>query len=92
MPHYFDEEDTVVRSSRIPDLVDGFHGRIDGRIETDGKVRSVISFVDRARNSHYPYAGFFLQFQGTGKGTVAADDDQGIDPASRALRAAWRRT
>ena len=78
-PHHLDEEDAVVRGSRVANLVHSAHDGVQRRVVADGVVRAVEVVVNGAGQ---PYAGhvvFVRKLQRSRQRAVAADDDEGVD-------------
>ncbi len=69
-----------MRICRVADFVHGLYGRIDGRIESNGKISAEQVIVNRAGNTQDRNIGILLDEQvGAGERAVATNSDQGIN-------------
>ena len=78
--HHLDDEDTLEGRGRVPDLIQGIEGDIDGRVGADGVVDAGDVVVDRRRDADHREAVPLGQDPGPRERAVAADDDEAVDP------------
>ena len=78
-PHNLDEENSVVRTGRVPDAVDGVQCRVDSRIKANGVIGTIEVVVDGTRRTHNRNIELPLQNHSSGEGTVPSDSDQPLD-------------
>ena len=69
--HYLYEENSVVRSCSVPNLINSIQGCIYSGIESYGIVRTIKIIVYSAGNSYYRNAVFIIEKIGSCKCTVA---------------------
>ncbi len=79
--HHLDDEDALERGRRVPDLVHGIEGDIDGRVGPDGGLDAGDVVVDGRRDADDREAVTLGQDPGPGERAVAADDDEPVDAA-----------
>ncbi len=77
--HDLDDENALEGRRRVPDLVDGVQGDVDGRVGPDGVFDAGDVVVDRGRDADDREAVSRGQDAGAGEGAVAADDDESFD-------------
>ena len=76
--HDFQHHHTVVRLRRRVQLVDRFHGRVDGRVETERRHRAGDVVVDRLRHADHAHA-LGGELRSNLQRPVAADRDDRFD-------------
>lgn len=77
-PHDLYDTAAGVGPGGVPDLVNGFHGRIYGSVKANGIVTASDVQVNRSRDAHNADA-VVGKLLGASKGAVASNDDDGLD-------------
>ena len=81
-PHHLDEEDALVRSGRVADLVDTLHDGVERGVVANRGIGAVKVIVNRTGQSDARHVELVGKDACSGQRTVTADDHQGINALS----------
>ena len=77
--HHFDKEQTFMARSRVADLVDTFHDRVQGCVVTDRGVRSVKVIIDSSGQTDDREIKLIGKNACAGQRSVTTDHDERVD-------------